>query len=144
MAVSLALVRMQLFEGQLLRQLDGSTADPLGDIGAAKLPSPLGRREVEPGEFSTGGGAHLLFERDDWGPEVMLGYCPWPADDAQYNDLFNRMGRILRESFTFANRLNIKTCIGTEAPLTIPARLRNRLKTKGRDPIAPATFRELY
>lgn len=89
-------------------------------------------------------GAHLLFERDDWGPEVMLGYCPWPANDAQCNDLFNRMGRTLCDSFTFANRLNIKTCIGTEAPLAIPTRLRNRLKTKGRDPNAPATIRELY
>ena len=74
----------------------------------------------------------------------MAGYCPLPANEAEYNDVFNRMGRILRESFTFAKRLNVKTCIGTEAPLTIPARLAERLKSKGKDPKAPSTIREVY
>jgi len=101
-----------------------------------------GYKPKKTGEY--GFGAHLLFERDDWGAEIMAECCPWPGDEAGYNLVFNRMGRVLRESFTFARQLGIKTCIGTEAPLVVPARLQQRLRSKGKDPQAPSTIREIY
>lgn len=89
-------------------------------------------------------GASLLFERDDWGPDVMLGYTPCPVTEKGYNEVFNRMGKVLNDSFGYARLLGIKTCIGTEAPLTIPARLRERLKTQEKDASDPAVVQSVY
>ena len=43
-----------------------------------------------------------------------------------------------------AHKLGVKTCIGTETPLTIPAAVREHLKQLGKDPADPAVVRELY
>ena len=36
------------------------------------------------------------------------------------NEVFDRLGGVLRDAFSFARRLGIKTCLGTETPLAIP------------------------
>jgi hypothetical protein len=35
-------------------------------------------------------GGALLFDRDDFSPEVMCGHCPVPSTPASCNDVFNR------------------------------------------------------
>jgi hypothetical protein len=105
----------------------------------------LGRKNWTPkltSQFSFGGS--LLFERDDWAPPVMQGHCPAPTAPADCNEVFNRMGAQLRDAFTFARTLDVKTCIGTETPLYIPKAVRERLKAQGKNPDDPACVREVY
>jgi hypothetical protein len=90
-------------------------------------------------------GAASLYDRDDYGADYMSGTDPWNKMSPQAcNELFGRMGGLLDEAFTFANRLGIKTCIGTETPLTIPGPVTERLKAAGKDPADPAVVQELY
>ena len=90
------------------------------------------------------GGAAELFEHDAYGPEPQIGYCPWPQEPVDCNTVFNRTAAMYREAFALARGLGIKTCIGTETPLTIPQRVQERLKARGKDPADPAVVRELY
>jgi hypothetical protein len=50
----------------------------------------------------------------------------------------------LHDAFTFARRLGIKTCLGTETPLTIPTPVQQRLRAAGKDPADPEVVRDLY
>ena len=79
-------------------------------------------------------GASQLFERDAYGADVMLGLCPQPDKPEDCNEVFHRTGTLLRDAFRHAQRLGIKTCVGTETPLTVPRRLQQRLKAMGKDP----------
>jgi len=90
------------------------------------------------------GGASLLFPRDDCGPDVMDDALPKPTTPEQSNALFDRTADMLRLAFTTAHALGVKTCVGTETPLTIPGPVRERLKGQGKDPADPAVVRELY
>ncbi len=101
-----------------------------------------GYSAMKTSEFS--GGANLLFESDDFGPAVMKGMMPSPATPEDSNKLFNRAGEMLRAAFAEAKALGVKTCIGTETPLTIPKLVQERLKAQGKDPQDPAVARELY
>lgn len=90
------------------------------------------------------GGAGLAFATDDYGPEVMAGLLPRPATLEQCNDMFDRVGRQMGVVFAKARQLGIKTCIGTETPLTVPKSLRDRLQNLGMDPTDTNTVRALY
>ena len=90
------------------------------------------------------GGAAELFAADGYGPDVMAGATPRPTTPAQCNEVFNRVGRQLGTVFAQAKRLGVKTCIGTETPLTIPQPVRERLKQLGKDPDDISVVRELY
>jgi hypothetical protein len=94
------------------------------------------------GEYAFG--ADQLFERDDYGPEVMCGMMPLPKTPEENNELFNRVGNMLREAFEYAHTLGIKTCVGTETPLTIPRTVKERIKTLGKDPDDQAVVEEVY
>ena len=90
-------------------------------------------------------GAAALFDRDDYGADYMRDTYPWPAmSPRQCNALFDRMGAFLGDVFTFAHRLGVKTCIGTETPLVVPERVRSRLRAAGKDADDPAVVEELY
>jgi hypothetical protein len=89
-------------------------------------------------------GAAQLFPDDAYGPDVMKGLMPHPNTPEQCNELFNRTGTEFRAVFMLAHKLGVKTCIGTETPLTIPDAVRERLKQLGKDPADPAVVRELY
>ncbi|MHC4572830.1 MAG: hypothetical protein ACYS76_01645 [Planctomycetota bacterium] len=89
-------------------------------------------------------GADRLFERDDYGPEVMSGMVPLPKTPEESNELFNRVGNMLREAFEYAHALGIKTCVGTETPLTIPKVLKEHIKTLGKNPSDPFVVEQLY
>ncbi len=90
------------------------------------------------------GGAGLLFEKDLYGPDVLAGLLPFPKDPADCNTVFNRTAALFRVAFSEAHFLGVKTCIGTETPLGVPKRVRERLKQLGKDPGNPAVLRELY
>jgi len=77
-----------------------------------------GSASVKTGDFA--GGAGGLFPGDHYAPEVMAGMIPRPATPEQCNELFNRVGAQMRTVFASAKALGVKTCIGTETPLTIP------------------------
>jgi hypothetical protein len=89
-------------------------------------------------------GSAALFERDDFGPEVMFGFMPSPTAPEASNQVFERSAVMLRDAFGFAHQVGVKTCVGTETPLVIPKPVQERLKTLGKNPGDPAVVRELY
>lgn len=89
-------------------------------------------------------GTAQLFEQDAYGPDVMLGATSRSQTPEQRNMVFNKTGRMLREAFEFAHSLGVRTCVGTETPLTVPTLVKERIKSKGKDPNDPAIVRELY
>lgn len=102
-----------------------------------------GYRPMKTGDYSYGAAA--IFDRDDYAADYMQGTHPWTEmSPQQSNALFNRVGEMLNDTFTFARRLGIKTCIGTETPLVIPTPVRERLKAAGKDPKDPAVVQEVY
>jgi hypothetical protein len=98
-------------------------------------------------------GAGEMFDRDDYGADYMRDVSPWrlaasnPAfqmSPEQGNLLFERMGKLLNEAFTYGRRLGVKTAIGNEVPLTIPTPVKQRLQAAGKNPNDPAVVQELY
>lgn len=89
-------------------------------------------------------GAAELFEDDAYGADVMRGLCPQPSTPEDSNRVFNDTGAMLKRAFTWARGLGIKTCVGTETPLTIPALVAQRLTAIGKNPKDPAVIQELY
>jgi Glycosyl hydrolase family 67 N-terminus len=89
-------------------------------------------------------GSAQLFERDDFGSEVMADLCPEPLTEEECNRVFQRAADLLDDAFEHARRLGVKTCLGTETPLTVPRRVRARLEAEGRDADDPAVVQELY
>ncbi len=94
------------------------------------------------GDFHFGAG--LLFERDDFGNDVMAGFSPDPATPEASNEVFDRAAAVFRDAFTLARRLGVKTCVGTETALTVPDLVKKRLTDSGRDPRDPAVIKDLY
>lgn len=79
-------------------------------------------------------GSSQLFEDDYFGADYMKNISPWPHTTPENISLFNKTGQVLNTSFTLARRLGVKTCIGTETPLTIPVELKEYLQSEGKDP----------
>lgn len=90
------------------------------------------------------GGAADLFDRDDFGSEVMRGESFEGQTEAGSAAVFNRTAAMLGAAFAEARTLGVLTCIGTETPLTLPAAVREGLRRAGRDPDVPSTSREIY
>jgi hypothetical protein len=90
------------------------------------------------------GGASLLFATNYHGPDVMEGLVPLPATPEESNELFRRVGLQMGRVFAHARKLGVKSCVGTETPLTVPKAIRERLKAQGRNPRDPAVVKELY
>jgi hypothetical protein len=131
------------------------TADEVGRGGTVKSSYPSrhfttgnvtgawGYKPMKTGDYSFGAAA--LFDRDDYAADYMQGTAPWTKmSPEQSNELFDRFGSLLKDAFTFARQLGIKTCIGTETPLLIPTAVQERLKAAGKDPGDPAVVREVY
>jgi hypothetical protein len=89
-------------------------------------------------------GAAGMFDRDDYGVDYMRGMAPWPKTPEAQIELFNRMGGVLKDSFGWAHRLGVKTCVGTETPLVIPTPVKERLKAQGKSAADPAVVQEIY
>jgi len=89
-------------------------------------------------------GASLLFDDDAWAPDVMRGIAPVRESPEDCNELFNRTGAQFGDAFCVARQLGVKTCLGTEAPITLPMALQQRIRARGRDPKDPAVLRDVY
>ena len=89
-------------------------------------------------------GSAALFERNDYGPEVMFGFMPSPTAPDACNEVFDRTGSMLGEAFAFAHQVGVKTCVGTETPLVIPKLVQERLKALGKNPADPTVVQALY
>jgi hypothetical protein len=89
-------------------------------------------------------GTSDLFERDGFGPDVMKDLVPEPKTPGESNAVFDRAAAMLRDAFSLARSLGVRTCVGTEMPLTIPALVKQRLQEKGLDPQNPAVIKEVY
>jgi hypothetical protein len=89
-------------------------------------------------------GAAGMFDRDDYGPDTMRGMCPTPSEPRLQNELFERVGAMLADAFSYARAMGVMTCVGTETPLIIPAAVQERLKAAGKNPADPAVVREVY
>ncbi len=89
-------------------------------------------------------GAAELFGRDEYGADYTEHLPPMPRTPEEQVELFNRYGDLLSDVFRYARTLGVKTCIGTETPLTIPKVVRERLVAAGRDPDDAAVVREVY
>ncbi len=76
-------------------------------------------------DYSCGGA--IIFERDDYGGDVMEGLTPQPDNLEKSNEMFNRVGVLFHDVFNLARTLGVKTCIGTETPLTVPEPVKSRL-----------------
>ena len=87
-------------------------------------------------------GAAALFDRDDFGSEIMRGLTPRPDSPEQCVEVFDRAGTLFRDAFAFAHSLGIKTCIGTETPLVVPKRVKERI-APGAEP-TPEQIEKLY
>ncbi len=86
-----------------------------------------GYAAMKTSDFSAG--AARLFATDDFGPAVQD---------------FEGVGGLMRAVVTEAKRLGVKTCVGTETPLTVPKLVQERLRAQGKDPRDPGVVRELY
>lgn len=89
-------------------------------------------------------GAALLFDRDGFGADCLLGHLPVPREPADCDAVFNATGEMLREACGLARRLGVRTCVGTEVPLRLPGALQARLRAAGRDPADPAVIQSIY
>ena len=89
-------------------------------------------------------GANQLFERNDYGPDVLHGRMPKPDSPLPCNALFDDVAAQMGQVFAQARALGVKTCVGTETPLTIPKPVQEHLRQQGKDPKDPAVVRELY
>jgi hypothetical protein len=90
------------------------------------------------------GGAASLYDRDDFGSEVMRGEAFEDQDAAGSEQVFNRTGAMLGRAFEEARALGILTCIGTETPLTLPAPVQDEVRRAGRTPSDPSVAKEVY
>ncbi len=89
-------------------------------------------------------GAAALFEHDAYGADYMIGHAPWPKEPQECNEVFNEFGKWLGEAFDYAHRLGIRTCVGTETPLTIPTVVKKRCGFADKDASDVKTAREFY
>ncbi len=101
-----------------------------------------GNAAMSTGDFTAG--ASLLFPRDQYGPDVMGDSLPRPTTPEQNNAVFDRTADMLNTAFTSAHALGVKTCVGTETPLTIPAAVKEHLKSQGKNPDSIEVVREVY
>jgi len=89
------------------------------------------------------GGASRLFADDDYGNDIQAGLMPLPTTPEECNAVFNRTALMMRRVFAQAKSLGVKTCIGTETPLTIPKAVRADANPQGKTDDA-TLVRELY
>jgi len=102
-----------------------------------------GYRPMKTGDYTYGAAA--LYDVDNYAADYMRTAFPWNDMPASAEaEVFDRMGALLRDAFTFAGRLGVKTCIGTETPLKIPRDVQERLKSGGSDPSDPAVVQKVY
>ena len=64
-----------------------------------------------------------MYTSDCYGNAVQEGNCPFPTTLEGSNAVFNAVGDLFSDAFDFAHELGVKTCVGTETPLSPPPTL---------------------
>ncbi|MGB8451647.1 MAG: alpha-glucuronidase family glycosyl hydrolase [Anaerocolumna sp.] len=132
---------------------NGSTAEPLVWIGPPEECDEEGNvlKSYPAQHFKTNGnswgyhsrgteeypfGLGQLFEKNYYCPDYMKGYEEVDYHGSkydrqvlpeQYNRMFNQYGDWMKDIFKFAGKLQVKNCIGTETPLTVPEAVRRHM-----------------
>jgi len=110
--------------------------DDINNDGSVKHSYPSGWATTKGGRWGYGSektrnfaaGAGLIFDDDVYGHSIMKGYDRMPKEPEDCNKVFNETAIFMSNIFDFARDLNIKICLGTETPLTIPENVKKRLK----------------
>jgi hypothetical protein len=105
------------------------------------LNGTFGFKAMKTSDYSHG--TSQFFDRDGFGTEYMRDRSPWPKPEDETN-LFNDMGKFIADGFTFAKKLGVNTCIGTEIPLSLPNQFVELLKKRGLDPESPDVRQRIY
>ncbi len=105
-------------------------------------PYKWGYEPMKTGEYFFG--LSQIFEQDNFGADYMMELGPYPLSYNDQNILFEKFGMLLSDAFSFARKLNIKTCIGTETPLIIPQKLLTHLNALDKNPKDPKVIQEIY
>jgi len=116
---------------------------PSRHFTTANITGAWGYKPAKTSDYSFG--AAQMFEHDDYGSDYMRGMNPWTQlSGEKANELFNRMGSTLKEAFEYAHALGVKTCAGTETPLTIPDTVKEHIKALGKDLSDPVVVQKVY
>lgn len=89
------------------------------------LPVGWGFQARDTGAYACGAGA--LYDRNDYGSEIMRGLTPRPDTPEEHLEVFRRAGALFKDAFTLARTLGVRTCMGTETPLVTPRLVYQRL-----------------
>ncbi|HVV70118.1 MAG TPA: hypothetical protein VHI52_01185, partial [Verrucomicrobiae bacterium] len=89
-------------------------------------------------------GANQLFESDHYGADYMKGISAWPHRPEENIAIFDSVGELLGRSFSLARELGVRTCVGTETPLTMPGPLQQALRARGVDFGTDSARRRVY
>ncbi len=90
-------------------------------------------------------GASQLFDADYYGAPYMENISSWPHTEQENVKLINDFGSLLHNAFSFARGLGVKTCLGTETPLSVPQSVWEKLYLSGKDADTQAeTKQEVY
>jgi hypothetical protein len=85
-----------------------------------------------------------LFDEDIFGTSYMKGIDGWPAGAGRENALFDTVSGFFSGVLAYARDLGIRTCVGTETPLVVPARVKERLAARGIRPEDSSATQLLY
>lgn len=89
-------------------------------------------------------GASALFKDSVYASALVEGLLPWPKEQEQMNEVFNRTGTLWDDAFSFGKQLGIRFCMGLEAPLSVPKEVAKRLNEKKIDPESREAKHLLY
>jgi hypothetical protein len=120
---------------------DGSVKTGYPVLHSYTRDTTWGYHRKKTGDFCCG--ASQLFEKDYYGADYILGISDWPHTNEENIRLFNEVGAMLDESFSLAKALGVKTCLGTEVPLTVPDKIIEELKAQGR-PVDDQAIKDIY
>lgn len=100
---------------------DGTVSSAYPTSWATTLRAEWGMTAINTSDYAYG--ADSIFEHDCFGHPLQSGnasLCPWPVDEPSSIDLFNNVGTMWQSAFEFAHQLGVKTCLGTETPVSVP------------------------
>ena len=97
---------------------DGTVRRSYPSAYANTLRGQWGSTPMNTSRFSCG--AAQLFDAECYGSPVQRGFCPFPSTPDGMNAVFDRTAAMLREAFTYARQAGVKTCVGTETPVSVP------------------------
>jgi hypothetical protein len=91
-------------------------------------------------------GAAQLFAADDYGPDTMTAeQMPFPKTNEDACEIFNNVGGMLNDLFTYAKTVGVHSAIGTEAPLHVPDTIKSHIETQtGKPADDPEVVQALY